>query len=126
MSSSVAMESPDPQLVRVELNTGAEACHPRPVTRRESDMAAEPILETERLVFHPFTPDDLPLLRDLHSDPEVQRYIGGMWEAEVLQRRLDQYVTDQAARGISKWKAYLKDGTFVGRAGVSWWAQHEA
>lgn len=82
---------------------------------------AAPILTTERLVFHPFTPDDLPLLHDLHSDPEVQRYIGGAWEPEAYQRRLDQYVADQAAHGISKWKAYLRDGTFVGRAGVSFW-----
>ena len=86
-------------------------------------MSADaPILETERLVFRPFTPGDLPLLLDLHSDPQVQRYIGGMWEAGACQRRLDQYVADQAAHGVSKWKAFLKDGTFVGRAGISFWA----
>ena len=92
------------------------------VTQGEADMPDEtPILQTERLVFHPFTPDDLPLLQELHSDPEVQRYIGGMWDADAYERRLVQYVADQARHGISKWKAYLKDGTFVGRAGVSFW-----
>jgi RimJ/RimL family protein N-acetyltransferase len=80
-----------------------------------------PILETQRLVFHPFTPDDRPLLVELHGDPEVQRYIGGLWESEAYARRLAQYVADQATYGVSKWKAYLRDGTFVGRAGVSWW-----
>ena len=86
----------------------------------------QPILSTERLEFHPFTPDDLPLLVELHSDPEVQRYIGGMWEEGACQRRLDQYVAQQAEFGVSKWKAYLKDGTFVGRAGISWWEPHQA
>jgi ribosomal-protein-alanine N-acetyltransferase len=78
-----------------------------------------PILTTERLVFRPFTPDDFDLLLDLHSDPEVQRYIGGMFGAEGVRMRLDHYLRDQADRGFSKWKAYLRDGTFVGRAGVS-------
>jgi ribosomal-protein-alanine N-acetyltransferase len=80
-----------------------------------------PILETERLVFHPFTPADMPLLVELHGDPEVQRYIGGLWPADAYERRLAQYVADQAAYGVSKWKAHLRDGTFVGRAGVSFW-----
>ncbi len=79
----------------------------------------DPILETERLVFRPFTPDDFDLLADLHSDPEVQRHLGGMWTPQIIQHRLDIYVSDQAERGYSKWKAYLRDGTFVGRAGVT-------
>ncbi|HEY8573448.1 GNAT family N-acetyltransferase [Phenylobacterium sp.] len=86
----------------------------------------KPILETERLVFTPFTAEDLDLLASLHSDPEVQRYIGGMWDRETIQKRLDQYVSDQATRGVSKWKAHLRDGTFVGRAGISWWEPESA
>lgn len=78
------------------------------------------ILETERLVFRPFTTDDFSLLAELHSDPQVQRYIGGMWTPEEVQRRLDYYMSQQGELGWSKWKAYLKaDGSFVGRAGVS-------
>jgi len=82
-----------------------------------------PILETERLVFHPFTPDDFDLLAELHSDPEVQRYVGGLWTREVIQTRLDTYVAEQEMYGFSKWKAYLRDGTFVGRCGISFWDQ---
>ena len=78
-----------------------------------------PILETERLVFRPFTADDFGLLADLHSDPEVQRYIGGMFSRDDVQQRLDLYVGQQAQFGYSKWKAFLRDGRFVGRAGVS-------
>jgi RimJ/RimL family protein N-acetyltransferase len=81
------------------------------------------ILETERLVFRPFTPQDFDLLLELHSDPQVQRYIGGMFGETGVRLRLDHYLRDQAERGHSKWKAYLRDGTFVGRAGVSWDAE---
>jgi RimJ/RimL family protein N-acetyltransferase len=77
------------------------------------------ILKTERLVFRPFTPQDFDLLLELHSDPQVQRYIGGMFGEAGVRQRLDHYLRDQAERGFSKWKAYLRDGTFVGRAGVS-------
>jgi RimJ/RimL family protein N-acetyltransferase len=80
---------------------------------------SDPILETERLVFHPFTADDFDLLAGLHSDPQVQTYIGGMWSREEVQERLDHYAGAQAKHGFSKWKVYLRDGTFVGRAGVS-------
>ena len=82
---------------------------------------ADPILETERLVFRPFTANDVELLAQLHSDPEVQRYIGGMWPPEAIQGRIDQYIADQAKYGFSKWKVYLRDGTFIGRAGASYW-----
>jgi RimJ/RimL family protein N-acetyltransferase len=84
----------------------------------------EPILETERLIFRPFTADDYDLLADLHSDPEVQRHIGGAWTREAIQGRLDSYVAEQARYGFSKWKAYLRDGTFAGRCGVSLWPRN--
>jgi RimJ/RimL family protein N-acetyltransferase len=80
---------------------------------------ARAILETKRLIFTLFTPNDVDLLAALHSDPEVQRYIGEMWPREEVQKRVDLYVSDQARYGFSKWKTHLRDGTFVGRAGVS-------
>lgn len=82
-------------------------------------MADEPtILETERLVFRKFTMDDLPLMVDLHSDLEVQRFLGGEWSSQVMRATLERLVLDDAAVGYSKWKAHLRDGTFVGRAGI--------
>ncbi len=83
---------------------------------------ATPILQTERLVFHPFGPDDLPLLADLHSHAEVQRHLGGPWSEETIRARLAHFVSEQAELGFSKWRMHLKDGTFIGRAGVSRWA----
>jgi len=80
-----------------------------------------PILKTERLVFHPFTPDDLSLLIELHADPEVQRHLGGAWGPADVQRRLDHYVREHAQKGYSKWKVSRPDGSFVGRAGLADW-----
>ena len=82
-------------------------------------MSRSPILESERLVFEPFTADDLPLIVELHSDPDVQRYMGGKWSDEDMRDTLARFLSEQAALGHTKWKASLRDGTFVGRAGVS-------
>ena len=84
-----------------------------------------PILQTDRLVFRPFTPDDLPLIVELHSDPSVQRYMGGAWSAQEMQDTLDRFVRQQAEQGHAKWAAFLRDGTFVGRAGVGSFAALE-
>lgn len=81
--------------------------------------AAPPVLESERLLFQPFTCDDYDVLADLHSDPEVQRTLGGMWDEATIRARLDRFVREHAERGHSKWKVFTRDGEFIGRAGVS-------
>jgi [ribosomal protein S5]-alanine N-acetyltransferase len=52
----------------------------------------------------------------------VQRHLGGAWPPEEMARRLRRFVDEHAARGHSKWKVSLHDGTFIGRAGISYWA----
>lgn len=82
-----------------------------------------PLLTTARLAFYPFSQADLSLLSDLHSDPEVMRYLapdGRPWSAAVLKSKLDRFVAEHAERGHSKWKVYRKsDGALIGRAGFS-------
>jgi len=80
-----------------------------------------PILQTERLVFHPFTIEDVDLLAELHSDPQVQQYMGGAMSPEALRAMLDGFIREQALRGHTKWKVSLHDGAFVGRCGVAHW-----
>lgn len=80
-----------------------------------------PMLETARLVFRPFTNADFDLLATLHRDPEVGRYMGGVWSDERIADALARFVAEQAERGHSKWAAFTHDGAFVGRAGVSLW-----
>lgn len=81
-----------------------------------------PILTTGRLRLLPFTEDDFALLQDLHSDPEVNRYLSpgpAIMDPEEVRRRLANYIGDHRLTGISKWKLETLDGTFIGRAGFS-------
>lgn len=81
-----------------------------------------PILTTGRLRLSPFTEDDFPLLQDLHSDPEVNRYLSpgpAVMDPDEVRRRLANYVGDHRLTGISKWKLETVGGTFIGRAGFS-------
>ena len=81
------------------------------------------MLSTDRLVFRPFTPGDLPLLADLNNDPDVMRHLsadGQPWPAHVLAAKLERFIAEQAKHGFSKWKVHRRDdGRFVGRAGFS-------
>ena len=83
----------------------------------------EIILKTERLCIAPFEETDFPLLFELHSDPEVNRYLApgfAPMEREEVERRLSSYVQEHRRSGLSKWKVSTLDGEFIGRAGVSW------
>jgi [ribosomal protein S5]-alanine N-acetyltransferase len=83
-----------------------------------SDVFEKPVLATERLQFFRFTSADLPLIVELHSDPDVQRRLGGTWSPSFMQAKLEELIRDDVEVGYSKWKACLHDGTFVGRAGI--------
>jgi len=84
-------------------------------------VSDRPILETARLTFRAFTPDDLQLIAELHRDPDVGRYMGGVWAHDQIAAALARFVAEQAERGHSKWAVFTRDGEFVGRAGVSLW-----
>jgi ribosomal-protein-alanine N-acetyltransferase len=84
-------------------------------------VSDRPILTTARMTFRPFTYGDRALLEELHRDPEVGRYMGGVWTDERIAAALEAFIADQAEFGHAKWVANLHDGTFVGRAGISVW-----
>ena len=72
------------------------------------------VLETARLRLRRFTPEDLELLVQLDSDPEVMRYITGgpatsreLYERVILPRWLELY-RRHPARGY--WAAEPRDG----------------
>jgi RimJ/RimL family protein N-acetyltransferase len=81
----------------------------------------QPVLETTRLVFRPFTAGDFDLLAELHRDPEVGRYMEGVWSDAKIAESLSRFAAEHAERGHSKWAAFTREGEFVGRAGVSLW-----
>lgn len=52
------------------------------------------MIETERLLHRKITARDLPLLIEMRSDPEVNRYLGGtrLQNPEAIAKRLEFYV----------------------------------
>jgi RimJ/RimL family protein N-acetyltransferase len=66
--------------------------------------------ETERLVLRPITTDDVDLLVELDSDPEVMRFLTG---GEPSSRA---HVTERVARSLGhRWIAYERaTGAFIG------------
>lgn len=81
-------------------------------------------LRSERLRFDSWCIDDLPLMLQLHTDPKVQAgypYDADYWTNELIAKKLDSYMDEQNNHGVTKWKLSLLDGTFIGRAGWSFW-----
>ncbi len=62
--------------------------------------------------------EDLDDLHRLHSDPVTMTFIGGRMETrDESSARLTQYLTEQDARGWTKWRVQTEDGRMVGRGG---------
>lgn len=81
---------------------------------------SEAILQTERLRFHLWQAEDLPLLLELHGDPEVQRFLEArepVWDEAVLKGKFDRFRADYAEHGWTKFKLLDAQGRFLGRAG---------
>jgi ribosomal-protein-alanine N-acetyltransferase len=84
------------------------------------------VVETARLRVTTWAPSDVSDLHQLHSDPAVMRFLrnGEPEEYETSQRRLEQYVTEQASQGWTKWRVEDLAGVMVGRAGFGGYGQH--
>ncbi|MCB9186236.1 MAG: GNAT family N-acetyltransferase [Flavobacteriales bacterium] len=77
-----------------------------------------PTLKTERLVLRPLRIDDIDLLVDLDSDPEVMRYItdGKPQTKEHYEKRIPELLKYmQKHPGLGLWPTYLKEtNEFIG------------
>ena len=79
------------------------------------------MIETERLKFRRLTFDDLPLLIEQRSDPEVNKYLGGirLQNPEAIEKRLKFYISCYGKFGFGNcamiWK---EDGRVIGTAGL--------
>ena len=85
--------------------------------------APSDFLVTERLLLRNWGPGDEALVRALHSDPDVNRYLSqanAPWSERRVARRLAQWAKEWAADGLTKFKLLRRsDGAFIGRAGFS-------
>lgn len=79
------------------------------------------MIETERLIFRKFSSDDLPMLIEQRSDPDVNRYLGGttLQNQEALAKRIEFYISCYASHGFGMcamlWKG---SGNVIGSAGL--------
>jgi ribosomal-protein-alanine N-acetyltransferase len=79
------------------------------------------MLETERLQFRPFTPDDLPWLIEMRSTEAVNRYLGGaaMQNPDALAKRIQFYIECCDRYGFSSCVMIHKgSGELMGSAGL--------
>ena len=79
------------------------------------------MIETERLTFRKFTPEDLSQLVEQRSDPDVNRYLGGpaRQNAEALATRLDFYMSCYDKFGFGSCAMIWKPtGGMIGTAGL--------
>ena len=68
-----------------------------------------------------FTPDDLPKLIEIRSDPEVYKYLGGirMQNPEAIEKRLQFYIGCYAKYGFGHCAMHWKEtGELIGWSGI--------
>ena len=79
------------------------------------------MIETERLIFSKFTLDDLPMLIEQRSDPEVNKYLGGtaMQNPDALSKRIRFYISCYEKFGFGSCAMIWKPtGEMIGSAGI--------
>ncbi|WP_339166225.1 GNAT family N-acetyltransferase [Brevibacillus sp. FSL L8-0520] len=80
------------------------------------------MLATERLVFRPYTAEDLDFLMSMTGDPEVMRYIGqgNVWTREQTAERLRMWMNRyEEEQGLGLMVVARKsDGELIGYAGL--------
>lgn len=76
-------------------------------------------LQSERLGFRHWSPDDLPLAMGLWGDADVTKLIGGPFSEAQVSARLTQEIARQAEHGVQYWPIFLlTSGEHVGCCGL--------
>jgi RimJ/RimL family protein N-acetyltransferase len=75
---------------------------------------------TRRLTATRLSGEHLPFLVDLHLDPEVSRFLGGVRTPEATGAYVETNIRHWADHGFGLWTLQTDDGMFVGRAGLRW------
>jgi ribosomal-protein-alanine N-acetyltransferase len=82
-------------------------------------MSRADLLETERLRLRRARSDDIPVLMDLWSDPDITRFMGGPRKAAELRVSFEEDVADSASHRFDLWPVEEKaTGEIVGHCGL--------
>src|SRR5438105_7565096 len=82
------------------------------------------ILETERLLLRPLSPDDLDAYAEMYADPEVTRYLGHgrTMSRAATETQLHELIERELRNGFGLRSVVRKeDGRLVGRCGLHRW-----
>jgi ribosomal-protein-alanine N-acetyltransferase len=75
-------------------------------------------LESDRLSFRRWSPEDLPLAQSLWGDLEVSRFLGS-FSPEAVQQRLNLEIANNNTCHVQYWPMFLRSNeNFVGCAGL--------
>ena len=88
---------------------------------RHQEILAISMIETERLYFRKFELDDLPVLIEQRSDPDMNRYLGGarLQNPEALAKRIRFYMSCYDSHGFGMCPMFWKEtGEMIGAAGL--------
>ena len=83
-------------------------------------------LETDRLLLSPWSETDREQIIALYADPLASRDFGRTLNAAESGQTFDKYLSSFSLYGFTRWKLTLKDGTFIGTAGVMRVIDHQA
>lgn len=76
-------------------------------------------LETKRLGFRTWIPQDMQLALDLWGDIEVTKLIGGPFTEDNIKERVSQEIATMAKYGVQYWPIFLRTtGEHVGCCGL--------
>ncbi|HEV2705439.1 MAG TPA: GNAT family N-acetyltransferase [Pyrinomonadaceae bacterium] len=77
-------------------------------------------LETERLIFRPYTKEDRERLVALTTDAEVMRFVGdGVLSREAAESQFERVFTHvYEPRAFDLWAVWTKEGAYVGHAEI--------
>jgi RimJ/RimL family protein N-acetyltransferase len=73
---------------------------------------------TPRLTATKLAPEDFGDLVELHLDPDVSRFLGGVRTPEATFAYLETNLRHWDDHGVGLWTLRKRDGTFIGRAGL--------
>lgn len=79
------------------------------------------MIESERLLFPRFTLEDLPMLIEQRSDPDVNKFLGGtkLQNPEALAKRIRFYISCYESHGVGMCAMIWKpSGEMIGSAGL--------
>jgi len=85
----------------------------------QSQVHRDVVLTTPRLVLTSWLAIDVDPLLEVHSDPETMKFVrfGRPESRAETEHLVNQYITEHATRGWTKWRLIDRDGGLVGRAG---------